>query len=126
MKDFAFMANSADWNQEQYYNLRSRSVLKSSYRKEGEDKYGPDLCQNCETNGSHWITRLTKAVLILAAAAVLYYVIIKKTPYCEMTEHKDDSSHCDYETGGIELFQSCKPCPKNAFCHGTTMVSCAF
>jgi hypothetical protein len=126
------MANSDNWNQEQYYNLRTRSVLKSSYRKDGEDKYGPDLIRGGDANGCNhsgagcWLMKLTKAALIIVAAAVLYLVIIRKTPYCEKdaaAQGKGPTSHCDYEKAGFTLFQSCKPCPKNAFCHGTTMVS---
>lgn len=119
------MANDASWNQGQYYNLRTRSVLKSSYRQDGQDKYGPDLHQQTGAQCADcWLTKLTKAALVIFAAAVLYFVIIRKTPYCEMTEDAGKGgAHCDYEQSGLAMFSSCKPCPKNAFCHGTTMVS---
>jgi hypothetical protein len=150
-KDFAFMKSSDGWQKEKFYNLRKKSVVKTSYRTEGEGKYGPNHCsQTCKDHDhSHddsdhnhdeqhrrnkkWMKKLIKAALIFLAAVFLYCLLIRQTPYCEIKENhthdRDEEhhiSHCDYHTKGFQIYQSCKPCPRNAFCHGHKMVSLSF
>jgi hypothetical protein len=64
-------------------------------------------------------------VLIVIAAGILYFVLCKKTPYCEAIEGNEIAvgAHCDYLNDGFTFYQKCKPCPNNAYCYGTKMVS---
>ena len=119
-KDFAFMYDKDQgWTQEKYYNLRSHSVLKSSYRKGRDDKYGRDFCDpdDRQDKTTSWLSRLCTLIGLVLLAVLLYYVFLRKTPYCEVRNADDASEHCAYEDVGI--FAECKPCPWNATCSGT-------
>lgn len=139
------MQRSDTWQTEKYYNLRERSVLKSSYRQAGESKYGPDLCSNCivhkakeqvERENRTWRRNLI-ALVMVAAVFCLYMLLIRKVPYC--SPHRGHGanfaeghmSHCDYDSEehfSLNPFAlTCKPCPKNAECTGPhTMVGKIF
>jgi hypothetical protein len=65
---------------------------------------------------------------VIMAALLLYFVLIRKTPYCENRGFSGDTdnahtSQCDYEGAGFSFLKTCRACPTNAFCHGAEMVS---
>lgn len=99
------MKSSEDWQSERYYNLRQRSVLKSSYRRDGEDKYGPDHCRRCDAQVAK--TRSKRRLLHTAiqfvgaflAAVILYFVFIRQTPYCAPVEI-DPAQNSNAQDGG--------------------------
>jgi hypothetical protein len=134
------MSRSDAWQQEKFYNLRDRSVLKSSYRAAGDNKYGPDHCSNCETHRvkerkereNHQWRRNIAALGLVVGTFFLYMLLIRKVPYCDGQSGRaanfaeGQMSHCDYNDevfSLIPLSETCKQCPANAECNGTTMVS---
>ena len=79
---------------------------------------------------------MLKAIFVILAALILYWILVRQTPYCPMhaetdladkearfVENAEFASHCNYGEPGFKLFESCKPCPKHAVCSGTKMVS---
>jgi len=116
------MNNDNGWTQEKYYNLRSHSVLKSAYRKGRDDKYGPDFCEGGDKpEEDGWFKKLSTLICLVLVALLLYFVFIRKAPYCDVRDDSDPDEHCNYEELGI--FTECRPCPWNAMCVGTEMVS---
>ena len=85
-------------------------MRKSSYREPGEEKYERDLVysrpptpekehEDVEPERSFWL-KLIKAGLILLAATFLYFVLIRKPPYCEETAQ----SQCNYKDAGFQIY----------------------
>ena len=76
---------------------------------------------------------MLKAIFVILAALILYWILVRQTPYCTMHAEADKDaefvenieliSFCNYREPGFKLFESCKPCPKHAVCSGTKMVS---
>lgn len=141
-KDLAFLKKSDSWTSEKHYNLRSSSVLKASYRTDGASKYGPNNCLVCKDNEllepqlKETRKMLLKAILVTLTALILYWVLVKPTPYCvghadanfavklgDNFEANETVSHCNYNDRIFKFFETCKPCPRNAICAGTQMVS---
>lgn len=136
------MSKSDTWQQQKYYNLRDRSVVKSSYRQAGESKYGPDHCaaraaadkdkQRMARENKAWQRNMTGLAMV-AGIFLLYMLLVRKVPYCDKQKHSEylanfaeGQASCGYHDEGLSLFhlsQTCKPCPKNAECDGTQMVS---
>lgn len=121
--------------------MRSHSVLKASYRQEGEGKYGPDHCIKCneEISADPEIktlkTRMLKLIFVVLTALILYWILVRQAPYCSghaegdladkaahYIEEHESASHCNYGEKRFKIFEACKPCPRHAVCSGTKMV----